>query len=87
MFRIFDINNCGTISKKEVTRIVQVLYDYQVSEKEELATKIFDEMDTNEDGRVTQGEFVKAMLNGKHLTEMLVYKVLGTEDWFFYPTS
>ena len=36
MFRIFDINNCGTISKKEVTRIVQVLYDYQVSEKEEL---------------------------------------------------
>ena len=83
IFRIFDINNDGTVSQKELGRIVKDLFHLFTKEdnpdkasQEVLATKAFQEMDTNGDGRVTEEEFIKACLNHETISKMLALKVI-----------
>jgi len=83
IFRIFDINNDGTVSQKELIRLVKDLFHLfkkednpDKSSQEALATKAFKEMDTNADGRVTQDEFVNACLNQETISKMLALKVI-----------
>lgn len=46
------------------------------SSQEVLATEAFKEMDTNDDGRVTEEEFVKACLHQETISKMLALKVI-----------
>merc|ERR1711878_6556 len=76
IFRVFDINNDGTVSQKELGRLVKDLFHLFTKKdnpdrasQEALATKAFQEMDTDADGKVTQEEFVKACLNQETISK------------------
>ena len=70
IFRIFDINNDGSISQEELRCLVKDLFKMFPQKKgnpnrasqKNLANLAFKEMDTNKDGRVSQEEFVRACL-------------------------
>merc|ERR1711983_232556 len=83
IFRIFDINNDGTVSQKELIRLVKDLFHLFKKEdnpdkasQEALAIKAFKEMDADENGKVTQDEFVEACLNQETISKMLALKVI-----------
>lgn len=88
IFKVFDINNDGTISLKELKRIVKDLYSlFTVKEHEEsldpesaseevVAQLAFNEMDKNNDGKVTKEEFVKACLSQEKFSTMLALKII-----------
>merc|ERR1712242_96388 len=64
IFRIFDINNDGTLSPEEMDRLVKDLSKMftkkdnpNTMSHEDLANKAFKEMDANSDGKITQDEF------------------------------
>ena len=88
IFRIFDMNSDGLLSKQELTRIVKDLYmlfaqPQENENQEELASKAFQEMDSNADDKVTEEEFVKACLSNKSITQKLTLKVID----LFTPTN
>ena len=43
---------------------------------EEMSNRVFQEMDVNEDNKVTKEEFIEACLRNNTISEMLVSKVL-----------
>merc|ERR1712150_78384 len=80
IFQVFDINNDGTISQKELDRVVKDLFwsfkkDDELNE-ENLALDAFKEMDINTDGKITQEEFIHACLSRETLSTMLALKVI-----------
>ena len=83
IFRIFDINNDGTLSPQELDRLVKDLFQMFTKKDnpnrdshEALANNAFKEMDTNSDGKITQEEFVRACLNQESISKMLALKVI-----------
>jgi len=83
IFRIFDINNDGSVSKKELGRLVKDLFHLftkkdnpELEDNETLANKAFKEMDIDDDGKVTQDEFVRACLSQETISKMLALKVI-----------
>merc|ERR1712150_101835 len=80
IFQVFDINNDGTVSQKELKRVVKDLFrsikkDDELNE-ENLAKEAFKEMDVNTDGKITQEEFIHACLSRETLSTMLALKVI-----------
>merc|ERR1739847_161445 len=80
IFQVFDINNDGTVSQKELNRVVKDLFwsfkkDDELNE-EKLAEEAFKEMDINTDGKITQEEFIHACLSRETLSTMLALKVI-----------
>ena len=80
IFQVFDINNDGTVSQKELDRVVKDLFwsfkkDDEVNE-ENLAKEAFKEMDINTDGKITPEEFIHACLSQETLSTMLALKVI-----------
>jgi len=83
IFRIFDINNDGTLSPDEMDKLVKDLSKMftkkdnpNTMSHEELAHKAFKEMDADSDGKITQEEFVRACLNHETISKMLALKVI-----------
>ena len=83
IFRIFDVDNSGTISQKEMNRIVKDMYsllskeDNPMGESEEnLSTAAFAEMDKDGDSKVTKEEFMKACLSHEKISSMLTLKLV-----------
>ena len=83
LFRIFDIDSDGAVSPKELERIVKALFhlfkkpdDPDKAEQEQMARDAFKEMDTNDDGRVTKEEFVKACMAQETISKLLALKVI-----------
>merc|ERR1711944_109449 len=86
IFQVFDINNDGTVSQKELDRVVKDLFqsfkktkddaDEIVNNEENLAKEAFKEMDVNIDGKITQEEFIHACLSRETLSTMLALKVI-----------
>merc|ERR1712055_733847 len=83
LFRVFDVNNDGSINNKEMKRLVKdmmgLIKDVDNPEeatKEMIASSAFSEMDSNEDGKVTADEFVDACLNQEKFSKMLALKVI-----------
>merc|ERR1711874_702514 len=82
IFRVFDVNSDGTISQKEMTRLVKDMYglinidNTEQATKEMIANNAFAEMDKNEDGKVTVDEFITACMSQEHCSKMLALKVI-----------
>jgi Ca2+-binding EF-hand superfamily protein len=77
MFKFFDQNGDGMISKSEMKRVVKDLYvclKHQEPEAESeavIAKTVFTEMDADRDGRITKEEFISAVLAEKDISVML----------------
>jgi len=95
IFRIFDKNNDGSITRDEMQRIVKDLYDLFNTDKRKLskaerrrssvamANTAFEEMDANSDGKVTKEEFMEACRAHEKISNMLALKIVDifiTED-------
>lgn len=82
IFRVFDINNDGAISLKELKRIVKDLFhlinekDADQASQDVLATTAFTEMDENNDGQVSEEEFIKACMRQKKFSTMLTLRII-----------
>merc|ERR1719282_247886 len=77
MFRLFDVNSDGVISKKEMTRLVKDMYgllkrdDPNISAADLVAKSAFAEMDKDEDGKVSLQEFLTACQAEKDFSKLL----------------
>ena len=81
IFQVFDINNDGTVSQRELNRWVKDLFQSSEENNDELneeksAKKAFKVMDINIDGKITQEEFIHACLSRETLSTMLALKVI-----------
>lgn len=82
IFRVFDINNDKEISAKEMKRIVKDLYHLlnknnpDKASKEDIAEEAFKEMDINADGKVSEEEFVNAIMNQQKFSKMLALNII-----------
>ena len=76
----FDLNSDGTISKKEMNKLIKDMYGLLKSEDPNIAAKklvaktAFAEMDKDKDGKVTLDEFIAACLGQEEFSKMLVLK-------------
>ena len=83
IFKAFDKNHDGMISKEEMERIVKKLYsvikhdDPDAGPKEEIVDDAFSEMDKDENGEITLEEFTKACLEKGKTTKMLALKFIN----------
>ena len=80
VFRIFDVDNTGTISKDEMLILVKDIHalikdDIKDYSDEEVALRAFEEMDANKDGRITREEFVSAVMDHKKFSQYLAMKI------------
>merc|ERR1711976_13869 len=82
IFRVFDVNSDGTITKKELTRLIKDMYgllkteDPNIAAKDMIAKSAFAEMDKDEDGKVSLEEFKSACLGREEFSKMLAVKVI-----------
>merc|ERR1712098_218574 len=82
IFRVFDVNSDGTITKKEMTRLIKDMYglikteDPEAKSQEVIAKTAFAEMDADGDGKITEREFVSACLSHDELSKMLALKII-----------
>jgi len=88
IFRIFDKNNDGSITRDEMQRIVKDLFelfnpeDRKMSKEQRrrssvaLANSAFEEMDANADGMVTKEEFMNAVRSHDKISNMLALKIV-----------
>ena len=84
IFRIFDVNNDGTISPLEMNIRLKDLFDVMdkvqkpqnASNHISFANRLFSEMDVDGHGEVTKEEFVNACLNDEKFIAILAQKLL-----------
>jgi Ca2+-binding EF-hand superfamily protein len=82
IFRVFDINNDGHITLKELQKIVRDLFllinetNADKASQEVLVKTAFNEMDENEDGEISQKEFIEACMAQKKFSTMLTLKII-----------
>ena len=102
IFRVFDVNSDGSISKRELQRLVKDMYGLISMDNQEkvkikfhfycsiivnvlqalhrtkssIASGAFAEMDKNEDGKVTQEEFINACLSQEEFSKLLALKII-----------
>merc|ERR1712123_469376 len=81
-FRMYDVDGNGVIDQDEMTKIVQAIYDMlgagavkPTDTAEERAKNIFNRMDENNDGSLTEEEFLKGCLQDDELSKMLAPNV------------
>merc|ERR1712080_596773 len=76
-FSLFVIYGDGTISKKEMARLIKD-EDLEAKSQTEIANIAFAEMDADGDGIITLPEFISACLSqdDKAVSKMLAIKVL-----------
>ena len=77
IFRLFDVNSDGSISKKEMKRLVKDMYgllkreDPNISAADMVAKTAFAEMDKDEDGKVSVEEFLTACKAEEDFSKLL----------------
>merc|ERR1711936_1280324 len=82
IFRVFDVNSYGTITQKEMTKLMKDMYgllkteDPNIAAKDLVAKSAFAEMDKDQDGKVTNAEFIKACMGQDEFSKMLALKVI-----------
>jgi len=83
LFRIMDINNDGKINMKELKKIVKDIKELSKLNNpernetdEKLAIEAFSEMDLNDDGDITEEEFVVACLAQKKFSTIVTLQII-----------
>merc|ERR1711936_536134 len=82
IFGVFDVNSDGTITQKEMAKLIKDMYsllkeeDRNLAARDLVAKSAFAEMDKNEDGKVTTAEFIDACLSKEEFSKMLALKVI-----------
>ena len=82
IFRLFDVNGDGSISRKEMSRLVKDMYGLLKSDNPDIAADdiiakaVFEEMDKDNDGKITEEEFVTACLGEEKFSKMLSSKAM-----------
>ena len=82
VFRVFDVNSDGTISRREMTQLVKDMYgllqstNSGIAAEGMLADDAFAEMDKDNDGQISEDEFVQSCLEQKDLSKMFALKVI-----------
>lgn len=82
IFRVFDLNSDGSITQKEMTRLIKDMYGLLQKDSPDLAAKdliaktAFAEMDQDGDGKVSTAEFITACLGQEEFSKMLAMKVI-----------
>merc|ERR1719167_1224882 len=77
MFRLFDIDGDGSITKKEMKILVNAIYgilkanDPGLSKSDDVAMAAFDEMDKNRDDKITEDEFFEACINDEWYSKLI----------------
>ena len=77
MFLIFDMEFNGTISKREMRKVIKdlsVLFNGRMEGHE--SENVFDEMDENKDDRITKEEFVKSIQEGNKYGQNLASRLV-----------
>ncbi|XP_014678491.1 PREDICTED: neuronal calcium sensor 2-like isoform X2 [Priapulus caudatus] len=77
-FKMYDIDNSGTIELSEMTKIIQAIYEMLGADAnqmqdtpEDRAKRIFQKMDENKDGALTQDEFIHGCKSDEDLYKIL----------------
>merc|ERR1711872_308102 len=76
IFRLFDYNSDGTITAKEMKRLVKDMYglikadDPEAESQDLIAKNAVAEMDEDGDGKVSEAEFTAACLSQDKLSTM-----------------
>merc|ERR1711951_256674 len=82
IFRVLDVNSDGTITQKELKRLIKDMYGLLNSDNPEQASQdlisksAFSEMDKDADGKITQEEFIAACLGQEQFSKMLALKII-----------
>ena len=82
IFRVFDVNSDGEITKKELKKMLKDMHglinadDADKATDEMIATTTLAEMDENGDGRITMDEYIKACLEKEEFSKMLTMKII-----------
>ena len=84
-FKMFDIDENGSIDLDEMTRVIQSIYDMLGPNAltmtdfspEVRANAIFTKLDKNEDQRVTQQEFVRGCSKDQELKNLLTLNLMN----------
>jgi len=83
IFRLLDINNDGKINIRELIEIVKDIFELakqnrrdSIENEDTLAVAAFSEMDLNEDGEITEEEFVAACLAQKKFSTILTLHII-----------
>ena len=82
VFRVFDVNGDGTISRREMTQLVKDMYgllqstNSGIAAEGMLADDAFAEMDKDNDGQISEDEFVQSCLEQKEFSKMFALKVI-----------
>merc|ERR1719500_1419401 len=80
IFRVFDVNSDGTISEKELKRLIKDMFmmikeeNPEEASKEFITSSTFAEMDEDQNGKVTLEEFTAAILAREQFSKMLTLK-------------
>ena len=77
-FRMYDVDGNGVIDPYEMCKVVEAIYGMRckdatepTSSAKERAMKIFHRMDENEDGHLTEEEFLRGCLEDDELSKLL----------------
>lgn len=80
----FDVNGDGSITRKEMKKIVKEIYhllsDCSEMNKKALTDSAFKEMDANNDGLVSEDEFIQAIMGHEKVASMLALKIVEVFD-------
>merc|ERR1712012_1490548 len=82
IFRVFDVNSDGTISEKELKRLIKDMFmmikeeNPEEASKEFITSSTFAEMDEDQNGKVTLDEFTTAILAREQFSKMLTLKII-----------
>merc|ERR1712083_487294 len=82
IFRVFDVNGDGTITKKELKRLIKDMYGLlnadnpEEASKELITNSAFAEMDKDDDGKITLAEFTGACMDQEKFSKMLALKII-----------
>ena len=82
IFRMFDVNSDGTITQKEMTKLIKDMYgllkedDPSLAARDLVAKSAFAEMDADQDGKVTNAEFIAACFGQGEFSKMLALKII-----------
>merc|ERR1719319_1257922 len=83
IFRLFDVNGDGYISKQEMKRLVKVLYEFVQTSPDDLVTGVFKEMDKNEDKKISKEEFIAACNAKGGFTKLIAEKAVDVLKEFY----